>query len=74
MTGAEWADIISAGNDAFLRTYSTVTQKPVATVYPNSVMGALVGTQSQAVNALSGAGILIVLAVVVGGVLILRGR
>ena len=74
MTGSEWADIISAGNDAFLRTYSTVTQKPVATVYPNSVMGALVGSSSQPINAIGGAGIILALAVIVGAVVIFRGR
>lgn len=74
MTGAEWADIIGAGNDAFLRTYSTITQKPVATVYPTSVMGALGGpiAERSGMGALGGSALIVVLAVVVGAVLILK--
>jgi hypothetical protein len=71
MTGAEWADIIGASNDAFLRTYSTITQKPIAgTSLMNQTIGADLGSTRMA--SLGSAGILVVLAVVVGAVLILK--
>ncbi len=72
MTGSEWADIIGASNDAFLRTYSTVTQKPIAP--SGSLLGMTTGADLSGgrMATLGSGAILIVLAVVVGAVLILK--
>ena len=43
MTNDELIGVIMAGNDAALRWYSTVTEKPMATQRPASVMGGVFG-------------------------------
>lgn len=73
MTGAEWADVIQAGTGSFLQVYSTVTQKPIATQRPSSVMDVITGTDlgtAGRVGALGGTTTLVLLAVVVGAVVI----
>lgn len=75
MEGRDWAEVIMAGNQVFLQDYATVTGKPIATTRPNSIMGAITGTDlgnSGASQGLSSAAIVALIVLVIGGVIILR--
>lgn len=77
--GTNWAAIINAANTTALTWYSTVTQKPIQSGAPPTVMRNVFGTdfgggptiEGQTFGAL---GPILVLAIVVGGVVLLVKR
>lgn len=75
MTGSEWAEIIMAGNQAFLMDYATITQKPIQTTRPSSVMGVLTGSDLSTggqTSGIAGSSIVVLVALVIGAVLIFK--
>lgn len=78
MDGKQLADVIGVANQSALQWYSTVTQKPVATGGPGSMMQNVFGTDFRGGPTVIGQtaspiGLVLVIAiVVVGAVLIAR--
>lgn len=73
------ANLISVGNQSALQWYSTVTQKPVATGAPNSMMQNVFGTDLRGGPTLLGqtaspVGLVLVIAIVVIGVVLVAKR